>query len=247
MFLSTPFDIPSVRVLVHELGVGRLKIPSGEITNVPLLRAAAGEGVPLIVSTGMCDLDDVAQAIGTITDVWAAAGTAPGLSLMHCTSAYPTPMDEAHLRSMQTLATTFGLPVGFSDHTEGIVAALVAVGLGATLIEKHFTIDRTMPGPDHQASADPATLTALIAAIRQAEQALGSAEKAPRGIEIATRALVRRSLVATRDIAAGTTIRAEDLIALRPDDGISARDIDRVVGRAAWRAFSRGEVLTWPE
>lgn len=246
MFLSTPFDIPSLQFLVREIQVPMLKISSGEAVNVPMLRAAACEGVPIILSTGMCTMDDVRLGVDTIQEVWHALGTDPGLTLMHCTTAYPTAMDDVHLRSMVTLGKEFGLPIGFSDHTEGSTAAVVAVALGACMIEKHFTLDRDMPGPDHKASADPDTLSRLISAVREAEKALGSPVKEPRSCEIDTARLVRRSLVATRDIASGEIIAEDALIALRPEDGIPARDIDRVIGRPAWRAFRKGEVLRWP-
>ncbi|MEK9662653.1 MAG: N-acetylneuraminate synthase family protein, partial [Alphaproteobacteria bacterium] len=222
-----------------------IKVASGETVNVPFLRDVARTGLPVIMSTGMCDMGDVRLGVDTLNAVWDAAGRRPALTLMNCTTSYPTPMHEVHLRSMRTLADTFGCPVGLSDHSAGISAALASVALGATVIEKHFTLDRSMPGPDHAASLDPAQLKALVAGVREVEQAMGSPVKERRACEADLTNTIRRSLVAVRDIAPGETIAADMLVALRPEDGIPARDIDKVVGRPAWRAFAGGEVLRW--
>jgi N,N'-diacetyllegionaminate synthase len=244
-FLSTAFDVPSLRFLVHQLGVAMLKVPSGEADNVPFLRQIARTRLPTILSTGMCDLAEVAFAVDTLNAVWDAAGRRPGLTILHCTTAYPTPAADVNLRCMATLADRFGVPIGLSDHSDGITAALAATALGAAMIEKHFTLDRGLPGPDHAASLDPDQLKALVEGVRQTETMLGSPDKVLLPIERDTVALVRRSLVAARDIATGEIIGEDAVVPLRPQDGIPARDIDRVVGRPAWRSFRLGEVLRW--
>jgi N,N'-diacetyllegionaminate synthase len=243
-FLSTAFDLPSLDYLAGELGMRRIKIPSGEAVNVPLLRRAGAKGLPVILSTGMCTLEEIGFALDTLRA--AAPGGDVDFTVLHCTTAYPTPVDEIHLRSMTTIRDRFGLPTGLSDHSEGYLAAAAATAMGAVMIEKHFTLDRDLPGPDHRASVDPQGLRALVEAVRSVEAMLGSAEKGLRAVERDTIRAVRRSLVAVRDIAAGEIIKEEDLVALRPEDGIPARDIDRVVGVAAWTDFRRGEALQWP-
>ncbi len=244
-FLSTAFDLPSLRFLVQDLALPALKVPSGEADNVPFLRHVARTRLPVILSTGMCDLAEVGLAIDTLRAMWGITRPHPALTILHCTSAYPTPPSDVNLRCMATLARAFELPVGLSDHSEGITAAIAATALGATMIEKHVTLDRSMPGPDHAASLSPLELKALVEGVRQAEAMLGSPEKVLLPIERDTVALVRRSLVAARDIAVGEVIGEDAVVPLRPQDGIPARDIDRVVGRPAWRSFRRGEVLRW--
>lgn len=243
-FLSTAFDLPSLDFLCDDLAMKRIKIPSGEVVNVPLLRKAAAKGRPVILSTGMCTLEEVEFALHTMRD--RAPGGAIDATILHCTSAYPTPPDEVHLSSITTLQRTFGLPIGLSDHSEGFLAAAASVAMGGVMVEKHFTLDRSLPGPDHKASVDPAGLQQLVDAVRSIESMLGSANKDVRAVECDTVRLVRRSLVAARDIAAGAIIAEDDLVALRPEDGISVREIDRVVGTRAWANFRRGEVLKWP-
>jgi sialic acid synthase SpsE len=246
LFLSTAFDTPSLHYLVDELDMPVVKVPSGEAVNVPFLREVAAARREVILSTGMCNLDEVRLAIDTLRAVWRDFDELrPKLTLMQCTTAYPTALEDMHVRSMVTLAETFGLPVGLSDHSEGIVAALSAVALGATIIEKHFTLDRTLPGPDHQASLDPQGFKDLVQNIRDVEAALGSPVKEMRACEKLTAATVRRSLVAVRDIAEGEPITADMLVPLRPQDGIPARDIDAVVGRRAGRVIAQGEALHW--
>jgi len=244
-FLSTAFDIPSLDFLINEIGVPILKVPSGEVVNVPLLRAIAKSERPIILSTGMCDLDEIKLAVDTIGTIWKEQNVSPDLTLLHCTTAYPTPPEEIHLRSMQTIAQTFNLPVGLSDHSEGTLAAVAAVGMGARIVEKHFTLDRSLPGPDHKASVDIAMLNQLIGDIRTVENMLGSKKKELREIEKQVVKSVRRSLVATRDIQIGEIIQEIDVVPLRPEDGIPARDIGKVVGQKAWKEFAKGKVLTW--
>jgi sialic acid synthase SpsE len=192
----------------------------------------------------MCTLDEIEFARDTLRA--AAPEGAIDATILHCTSAYPTPPDEVHLRSMKTLRETFGLPIGLSDHSEGFLAAAMSVAMGGVMVEKHFTLDRALPGPDHKASVDPAGLKQLVDAVRSVECMLGNAVKDVRAVERGAIRLVRRSLVAARDISQGEVIAETDLVALRPEDGISVRDIDRVVGTRAWAPFRRGEVLKWP-
>lgn len=243
-FLSTAFDLPSLDFLVDELKMNAIKIPSGEVVNVPLLRKAAKKSLPIILSTGMCTLEEIAFSIEQLNASSGPAGA--DITVLQCTTAYPTPAADIHLKSMVTLRDTFGRPVGLSDHSEGFLAACSAVAMGGVVIEKHFTLDRTLPGPDHKASVDPDGLRELVTSIRQVGAMLGSSDKGLRPIERATAKAVRRSLVATRDIAEGAVISGSDLIGLRPEDGISVRDFDKVVGQAAWKPFARGEVLQWP-
>ena len=196
------------------------------------------------------------MAIAMLQEVWAKSGAKPELILMQCTTSYPTPIEDVHLRSMSTLHDEFGVPVGLSDHWQGIAASVAAVeGKNfdvqscdqAVMIEKHFTLDRNMAGPDHRASVEPDELRALVEGVRMVEKAMGSPIKEIRPCEVATAKTVRRSLVATRHIAAGETITEDMVVPLRPEDGIPARDIDKVVGQPSWRDFREGEVLQWGE
>jgi N-acetylneuraminate synthase/N,N'-diacetyllegionaminate synthase len=212
LFLSTAFDLPSAELLA-DLGMPALKVPSGELDHLPFLRALAGRGLPLLVSTGMATLEEVDRA------VQAAAG-APGLCLLHCVSAYPAPVAEANLRAIPALAARHGLPVGWSDHTRGATTALGAVALGAALLEKHVTLDRTLPGPDHAASADPEEFAAYVAEVRALEAALGDGRKRPTPSEEENRVPARRSLHAARDLRAGQALRPGDVVALRPATGL---------------------------
>jgi N-acetylneuraminate synthase/N,N'-diacetyllegionaminate synthase len=237
VFLSTPFDELSVDLL--EPLVPAFKLGSGEVTNLPLLRHVAGKGKPVILSTGMSDLAEVREAVAALR----RAGDPP-LVLLHCVSSYPAPASAANLRAIQTMAEDTGVPIGYSDHTEGLEASLAAVALGACVIEKHFTLDRAMEGPDHPASLEPADLARLIAGIREVEAALGNGEKQPQDVELPNRDVVRRSLTAARPIAAGEEITAGHLISLRPAGGISPMDFDRVIGRVAAREIPAGERIT---
>ena len=256
-FLSTPFDLPSIDLLVGELGLEVLKIPSGEITNAPLLLKAARTGAKLIVSTGMSTLDDVEQALGVIAfgyfggtapasrdafaDAYASAASSGALRdqvrLLHCTTEYPAPPDEVNLKAMDTLSDAFGLPVGYSDHTRGISIAIAAAARGAVVVEKHFTLDRSLPGPDHKASLEPDELTAMIDAIRTVEPALGDGEKRPTTSEQPNMAVARKSLVAARDIRAGEPFTEESLTAKRPGTGISPMEYWDWLGRPANRDY----------
>lgn len=239
IFLSSPFDIPSVDMLVA-LGLPLLKIPSGEITNLPLLRRIASSGLPVILSTGMSEMPEIAAALEALEQ----AGTPPdGITLLHCNTEYPTPFEDVNLRAMTTLRESFRVPVGYSDHTPGIEIALAAVALGATVIEKHFTLDRTLRGPDHKASLEPAELRALVSGIRHIEVALGSGDKRPSPSERRNIMPVRRSLVALMPILAGERFTPENVAAKRPAGGISPMRWDEVMGRTARRDFAADELI----
>ncbi|HSM37692.1 MAG TPA: N-acetylneuraminate synthase [Candidatus Limnocylindrales bacterium] len=236
-FLSTPFDLASVELLA-EIGVPAFKVGSGDLTNLVLLRAVAARGLPMLVSTGMGSMDEVSAAVADIR----AHGNPP-LALLQCTSAYPAAAADANLRAMATLRDAFDVPVGYSDHTLGITVAVAAAALGAALIEKHLTLDRSMPGPDHAAALEPGELAALVRAVRDAHAGLGDGVKAPRSDEEDSRQVSRRSLVLSRPLRAGDEIAADDLDAMRPAGGISPLQLDKVVGRRAARDLAARAVL----
>jgi N,N'-diacetyllegionaminate synthase len=248
-FFSTPFSEDAVAMLVR-LGVKRLKLPSGEITNKPLLECAADTGLPLLMSSGMSTLEEVQRAVAWIAARWNAVGhAAPGpenLSLMHCTSAYPAPADSLNLRAMATMAQATDLPVGYSDHSQGLEAALAAVALGATVIEKHLTLHKGLPGPDHLASADPAEFAAMVKGIRAVEAMLGDGRKVPQRIEQNTRDVARRSLVIVRDLPRGHLLADTDLALRRPGTGIAPEEWQRVVGQRLARDLAAHTTLEWP-
>jgi N-acetylneuraminate synthase/N,N'-diacetyllegionaminate synthase len=237
MFLSTPFDEQSADLL-ESLGVRAFKLSSGEVTNLPFLSHVARKRKPIILSTGMATLDEVAEAVRTIE----LAGNAE-LLLLHCTTNYPADPRCVNLRAMRTLAAAFGYPVGFSDHTPGIEVALAAVALGACVIEKHFTLDRNLPGPDHQASLEPNELRMLVQGIRNVESALGDGVKRPAESELENLPVARRSLHWRRSLEAGAVIGAEDLIALRPGTGIPPGKLPALLGRALATAVAEGKMV----
>ncbi len=239
LFMSTPFDEESTDLLEH-LGVPIYKIPSGEITNLPFLAYVASKGKPMIISTGMSNLDEVKAAVRTIED----AGNA-SVVLLHCVSAYPTSPIDANLRAMHTMEKEFDVPVGYSDHTPGIEVALAAATLGACVIEKHFTLDRSLPGPDQGASLDPKELSALVQGVRVVEKALGHARKEPAACEANIAAVVRKSLVAARDIPRGTVLTDELIAIKRPGTGLPPVLRSQLVGRIAKMDIRAGTVLTW--
>ena len=240
-FLSSPFDEQSADML-DQLGVAAFKIPSGELTNHGFLRHVAGKGRPLILSTGMSTLTEVSEAVAIIL----AAGNRQ-LSLLHCVTEYPAPFAEVNLRAMVTLKGTFGFPVGYSDHTPGLEIAVAAVALGASIIEKHFTLNRDLPGPDHLASLEPDELARMVRVIRNVEQALGDGVKAPAPCELKNIPIARRSVVAERDIEAGELLLPENVAIKRPGNGIQPRDFEKVMGRAVAIKINAGDVITWED
>ncbi len=242
-FMSTAFDRRSLDLLC-DIGVKRIKIPSGEITNIPYLQDCASRGLPIILSTGMADLEEVKEAAALISQVQLNRDIAhPALTVLHCTSAYPTDVDDVNLLAMQTLARELGLPVGYSDHTDGVFAAPIAVALGARVIEKHVTLDRTMNGPDHAASIEPHELANMITAIDTVETLLGDGVKQPRPSEFEARRLVRRGLKAARPLPAGTILTAGDVSVLRPATGLVPKYYATVVGSRTTRELGLGEPI----
>jgi N,N'-diacetyllegionaminate synthase len=238
-FLSTGFDIESVDLLVS-LGQDQFKIPSGEITNLPYLRHIGRLGKAVILSTGMATLGEIEEAI----DALEQAGTLrSSLTLLQCTTEYPTPMNEVNLRAMQSIHAAFGLAVGYSDHTSGIEVAIAAVAMGATVIEKHFTLDRKLPGPDHKASLEPEELKAMVVAIRNIEIALGDGIKRITPSESRNKTIARKSLVATRPIKAGEIFSPTNTTAKRPGTGISPMRWDEIMGCSASRDFAQDELI----
>jgi len=238
-FFSTGFDLDSVDMLLG-LGATRIKIPSGELTNLPFLRHVGKVGREVILSTGMGTMAEVVAAVEALE----RAGTPRAkITVLHCTTNYPAAMPEVNLRAMAMMGDALGVRVGYSDHTVGIEIAIAAVALGATVIEKHFTLDRALPGPDHKASLEPAELAAMVKGIRNVEIALGSPEKKPSEAEIANRAVVRRSLVASRPIAAGELFSDANVASKRPGTGLSPMRWDDLMGRKATRAYAPDEAI----
>ncbi len=238
-FFSTAFDLESLDYIMG-LGMNRLKVPSGEITNLPYLRKVGGYKKPIILSTGMSNLGEIEAAL----DVLEQAGTPrEKITVLHCNTEYPVPMEEVNLRAMQSIAQAFGVQVGFSDHTEGIEVAIAAVALGAHVIEKHFTLDRKLSGPDHRASIEPDELGLLVRSIRNIELAMGDGIKQPNGSEAKNKPVVRKSIVAATTIRRGDVFSAANLSAKRPGTGISPMRWDEVVGRVATRDFAIDELI----
>ena len=263
-FLSTAFDQESLEFLVSDLKLKTLKIPSGELTNAPFVLQHAQTGCDLIVSTGMATLAEVEAALAVIafgltqplntppsetaftqayvSEVGQAALKAK-VTLLHCTTEYPTPVAEVNLKAMQTLATAFGLTVGYSDHTAGITIPIAATAMGAQLIEKHFTLDKTLPGPDHKASLEPDELKAMVQAIRDTEQALGNGIKSPQPSEIKNKAIARKSLVAAKAIQTGEVFTEENLTTKRPGDGLSPYQYWSLLSKPAAQDYAEGELI----
>ncbi len=236
-FLSTPFDFDSIDFL-DTLDIPFWKIPSGEVTNLPYLLALAKTGRPVVMSTGMCSLEDVEAAVKVLKD-----NGVSDIKLLHCNTEYPTPYEDVNLRAMQTLKDAFGCEVGYSDHTKGIEVPVAAVALGATVIEKHFTLDRNMEGPDHKASLEPDELAQMVSSIRHIEMALGTGDKTPSPSERKNMAVARKSIVAARDIAAGELLSDENMTVKRPGSGISPMKWFDVAGTRAVRDFKEDELI----
>lgn len=239
MFLSTPFDHQSIDFLYDLVNI--YKIPSGEIINYHYLKHIAAKNKPIIMSTGMANLGEVEEAINTIREVNLKAE----ISLLHCTTNYPTPYKEVNLKAMQTLATAFKLPVGYSDHTLGIEVPVAAVAMGAKIIEKHFTLDKNLPGPDHKASLEPSELKEMIKAIRNIEMALGDGIKKPNKSEIEMMKVARRSLIVTRDIRGGEIIKESDITIKRPGTGILPKFKDIIIGMKLINDIRQDEPFRW--
>jgi N,N'-diacetyllegionaminate synthase len=238
-FFSTGFDIESIDLLVS-LGQDHFKVPSGEITNLPYLRHIGRLGKAVILSTGMATMGEIEAAI----EVLEQAGTArENITVLHCTTEYPTPMAEVNLRAMQSIHIAFGVKIGYSDHTSGIEVAIAAVALGARVIEKHFTLDRNLPGPDHKASLEPQELKAMVTAIRNIEIALGDGIKRLTPSEARNKPVARKSLVASQTIKAGEIFSEQNITSKRPGTGISPMRWDEIIGRTALRDFAADELI----
>ena len=247
IFLSTPFDKESLDFLIDELKVPVIKIGSGEITNLPFLKYAARKKIPIILSTGMSNLSEVEEAVNVITQNQDSMDTSifPPLTLLHCTSNYPCPMEEVNLKAMLTLKEAFKLPVGYSDHTLGVEVPIAAVALGAKVIEKHFTLDKNLPGPDHKASLEPEELKVMIKAIRNIEKALGDGIKKPNEREVEIMKVVRKTLVAARDIKKGEIIKDKDIVIKRAGIGIPPKFKDTIVGMKINKDIKKDTPFDW--
>lgn len=238
-FFSTAFDLESVDYL-HSLNIGLWKIPSGEITNYPYLKKIAQFGEPVILSTGMCEMQDIEAALKVLTDNGLSKDK---ISILHCNTEYPTPFKDVNLLAMNELKDRFGVRVGYSDHTKGIEVPIAAVALGAEIIEKHFTLDRNMEGPDHKASLEPNELKAMVSAIRNIELALGEGHKTISESERKNIAVARKSIVAAKDIKAGEIFTENNLAVKRPGNGISPMDWENVIGKTAKKDFAEDELI----
>jgi len=241
VFLSSPFDKGSVDLL-DRLGIPAFKVGSGEITNFPFLKHIARKKKPIILSTGMSTPGEIQEALEVVSNEGVKE-----VILMHCVSCYPAKVEDMNLRAMETLRHAFQLPVGLSDHSIGISISIAAVALGACVIERHFTLDKNLPGPDHKASLEPAELKKMVRAIADVEKALGDGIKRPTKEEEENKKVVRRSIVAKVDIPAGTIIAEEMLDAKRPAGGIEVKYLDKVVGRVARRRIEKDTCLTWDD
>ena len=238
-FLSTPFDEPSLALLL-ELGVPAIKVSSTDVTNVAFLERVAGARKPVLLSTGMSTLGEVESALEALE-----RGGADAVVVLHCTSLYPTPPSEANLRAIGTLRRALGRPVGYSDHTEGTVTGALAVALGAVVVEKHLTLDKSLPGPDHRASLSPPEFGQYVRNIREAESSLGDGLKRPRPDEAAVKAVMQKSVVAVRPIRAGEVLTADMLTCKRPAGGFLPADLSKLLGLRALRDIALDEPITW--
>jgi len=262
-FLSTPFDFDSIDLLTKTLDLPRIKIPSGEISNGPFLMKIAQTGKPVILSTGMSTLGEIETALGVLAFGYSGKQEKPSIDgfqgalcsgagrkalqdkviLLHCTTEYPAPFDEVNLRAMETMRAAFGLPVGLSDHTQGIAVTIAAAVLGAVVIEKHFTLDRDLPGPDHKASLEPDQLKEMVRAIRQVEAAMGTGQKVPTSSELKNRDIARKSLVAARLIHQGEAFTEENLTIKRPGNGMSPMLYWSLLSRKTQKFYDEDELI----
>jgi len=238
-FLSTGFDLESIQFL-NDINIDLFKVPSGEITNLPYLRLIGGLGRPVIISTGMADLNEIEDAINVIVK----AGTNKSdITILHCNTGYPTPMEDVNLKAMNTIGETFNVPIGYSDHTLGIEVPIAAVAMGATVIEKHFTLDKTMEGPDHKASLEPNELKAMVHSIRNIEIALGHGRKEPSPSESKNKIIIRKSIVANQAIKKGEFFTEQNITIKRPGNGISPMKWDDVIGAKSSRNYIEDELI----
>jgi len=243
-FLSTGFDEESIDFL-NSLGMDFFKVPSGEITNYPYLKHIASKKKPVVVSTGMATLGEIEAALTLLIEAGVSSGN---ITVLHCTTQYPTPYEDVNLKAMQTIANAFKVKVGYSDHTIGIEVPIAAVALGATIIEKHFTMDRSLPGPDHKASLEPDELKAMVTGIRNIELAIsGDGIKRPSKTELENKVVARKSIHLKRDIMKGDTILSDDLIMMRPSDGISPTMIEMVIGKKVNKNLESGSKLSFSD
>lgn len=237
VFLSTPFDLPSIAFL-NEMDMPFFKIPSGEITNYPYLKAIAETHKDVVLSTGMCTMEEIREAIALLE------GNGAGrITLLHCNTEYPTPFEDVNLKAMETMRAAFGKEVGYSDHTLGIEVPIAAAAMGAVVIEKHFTLDRNMEGPDHKASLEPQELAAMVKAVRNIEAALGTGEKKPSPSEQKNLAVARKSIVARRNIRQGELLTEENLAVKRPGTGISPMRYSEILGTQAVKDFKEDQLI----
>ena len=261
-FLSTPFDEESVDYL-HTLGISRMKIPSGEITNAPLILKIARTGLPIILSTGMSTMEEIEDALSVIAFGYADSDIQPSrgmfrealhnqelrnilqqrVTILHCTTEYPTPLEEVNLRAMQSIGARFNLQFGYSDHTEGVLVPALAVACGACVVEKHFTMDKSLPGPDHKASLTPDQLKIMVQQIRDTEISLGCVDKQATLSELKNISVVRKSLVASRDIRLGEAFSSENVSIKRPGTGISPFEYWNVLGEIASHPFKKDDLI----
>lgn len=238
-FFSTAFDEESLDFL-HKLGLPLFKVPSGEITNLPYLQKMAGFGKPVILSTGMSTLQEIEDALEILTS---AGLSKSNIIVLHCNTEYPTPMEDVNLNAMNTIGQIFGVKVGYSDHTNGIEVAIAAVAKGAVCIEKHFTLDKSMEGPDHAASLEPGELKNMVSAIRNIEKALGNGVKRPSESELKNIQIARKSIYAARDLPEGHVLQQDDLMTMRPGDGISPMELPKVIGKRIQLDIKKHEML----
>jgi N-acetylneuraminate synthase/N,N'-diacetyllegionaminate synthase len=239
LMLSTPFDLDSADLLT-EIGVPAFKMSSGDLVNIPLLKKVKATGLPVILSTGMSTMGEIEKALEVFGDI-----KANQVILLQCTTNYPIKPEEANVRVMNTYKQAFGVHVGFSDHTAVIESALAAVALGARVVEKHFTLDRSLPGPDHRASLEPYELAQMVQSIRRVEASLGSSEKQLNSIELENKKVARRSLVSGKDIAKGEIFDERNIVLMRPGSGIPGDLFDRVIGKAASRDIPAQKMIEW--
>lgn len=238
-FLSTGFDLESIDFL-NDLNIDLFKIPSGEITNLPYLKKIGGFGKPIILSTGMSDMDEIKNALTVLTQ---AGANLNNITVLHCNTEYPTPMQDVNLLAMKTMGEVFKIKIGYSDHTLGIEVPVAAVALGATVIEKHFTLDKTMEGPDHKASLEPEELKAMVKAIKNINLAIGDGIKAPTQSELKNKIIARKSIVASKNIKEGDMFSEDNITVKRPGNGISPMLWDSIIGTIAKKSYSEDDLI----